>query len=246
MKSQRNEWSFYSLGDHAIVFALTAKMDVAILKKLKQLNAFITAKKISGILDIIPSYHTLTLVYDISTFLSNTENATEQLQLFSDNLLKEFKNTFSEEKELHDNFENHLIKVPVCYENVFALDIENICNLNKLSREEIIQIHTAKIYDVYSIGFLPGFTYMGLVDEKIRIARHDKPRMEVPAGSVGIAGLQTGIYPTNSPGGWQIIGKTPWKIFDSHPNKLAKFKVGDQIQFYPINKIEFDKLNEYN
>lgn len=248
MNMQHNfrNWSIYTLGDHAIVFALDAKMDVAILNKLKHLNAFISVKKINGILDIIPSYHTITLVFDISTFLSHTENATEQLQLFSDKLLEEFENTFSDERELHDDFEKQLIKVPVCYENIFALDIENICKQNKLSREEIIQIHTAKIYDVYSIGFLPGFTYMGMVDEKINIARHPAPRNEVPAGSVGIAGFQTGIYPINCPGGWQIIGKTPWKIFDPHPTKLAKFKVGDRIQFYSISNTEFNKLNEYD
>jgi inhibitor of KinA len=86
---------------------------------------------------------------------------------------------------------------------------------------------------------------MGTVDEKLKISRLDKPRNEVPAGSVGIAGLQTGIYPTNSPGGWQIIGRTPWKIFDPKPDKLAKFKVGDKVKFYSISKMEFDELNEY-
>lgn len=87
---------------------------------------------------------------------------------------------------------------------------------------------------------------MGKVNDKIKIDRHAKPRTEVMAGSIGIAGLQTGIYPTNSPGGWQIIGRTPWKIFDPHPNKLAKFKVGDRVQFYAISKQEFEILNEYN
>lgn len=245
MQHKFQEWSIYNLGDHAIVFALAAKMDVAILNKLKHLHAFITAKKIKGILDIIPSYHTLTIVYDIPTFFSITENVNEQLQLFSDKLLNEFENAFTDEKKLHYNHETHLIKIPVCYENIFALDMENICNQNKLSSEEIIQIHTAKIYDVYSIGFLPGFTYMGMVDEKINIPRHSSPRNEVPAGSVGIAGFQTGIYPLSSPGGWQIIGKTPWKIFDPNPSKLAKFKVGDRVQFFAIGIQEFNKLNEY-
>ena len=86
----------------------------------------------------------------------------------------------------------------------------------------------------------------GIVDEKIQTPRHDKPRMNVIAGSVGIAGLQTGIYPCNSPGGWQIIGRTPWNIFNKMENILAKFKVGDLVQFYAIDKIEFDKMNEHN
>jgi inhibitor of KinA len=242
MKGIKNEWSFYSLGDHAIVFSLNAKMDVLILQKIKHLNEFISAKKITGMLDIIPSYHTLTMVYDMTNFLSATETASAQLLNFCNNIIIEFENYLMERK----NIESTLYKVPVCYEEIFGIDLDNISKKNHISCAEIIQIHTAFEYDVYSIGFLPGFTYMGVVDDKIKINRHDKPRNEVSAGSVGIAGLQTGIYPSNSPGGWQIIGRTPWKIFDPQPNKLAKFKVGDRVQFYAISKQEFDSLNEYN
>ena len=241
MHHKIHNWTIYSLGDHAIVFALAPKMHFSVLQKLKQLHELIVSKKINGILDVIPSYHTLTIIYDITLFLSPTQNVNNQLQLFSSQILSEFEN-----KALEQNINDVTIyKVPVCYENIFALDIENISKANQISCQEIIQLHTSKQYDVYSIGFLPGFTYMGSVDEKIKITRHPKPRNEVAAGSVGIAGLQTGIYPTNSPGGWQIIGKTPWKIFDPHPNKLAKFKVGDRVQFYAIDKEEFDSLNEH-
>ena len=241
MHHKIHNWTIYSLGDHAIVFALAPKMHFSVLQKLKQLHELIVSKKINGILDVIPSYHTLTIIYDITLFLSPTQNVNNQLQLFSSQILSEFEN-----KALEQNINDVTIyKVPVCYENIFALDIENISKVKQISCQEIIQLHTSKQYDVYSIGFLPGFTYMGSVDEKIKITRHPKPRNEVAAGSVGIAGLQTGIYPTNSPGGWQIIGKTPWKIFDPHPNKLAKFKVGDQVQFYAIDKEEIDSLNEH-
>jgi inhibitor of KinA len=216
-------------------------MDLNILQKITQLHQYILAKKINGILDIIPSYHTLALVYDIPLFLSFNEDANNQLVNFSSQLLNEFDTQISNTQQTN----NKLHKIPVCYEKEFALDLENMCKTKQISIEAIIQIHCSKIYDVYSIGFLPGFTYMGVVDESIKIARHDKPRKEVPAGSVGIAGLQTGIYPSNSPGGWQIIGKTPLKIFDPNPNVLAKFNVGDQVQFYPITKNEFETLNEY-
>jgi inhibitor of KinA len=98
---------------------------------------------------------------------------------------------------------------------------------------------------VYCLGFLPGFAYMGKVNAAIQIARHASPRKEVQAGSVGIAGMQTGIYPMNSPGGWQIIGRTPIKIFDKDPAILGKLSAGNRIQFYPIDFAEFEKLNEY-
>jgi len=237
-----NEWTIYSLGDHAIVFSLEAKMDVFILEKIKHLNEFISEKKIIGILDIIPSYHTLTIVYDITLFLSPFENTNTQLSSFSNNIINKFEDNFIASNKINIS----IYHVPVCYENIFGIDLENISKRNQISCEEIIQLHTSHQFDVYSIGFLPGFTYMGMVHDKIKIARHEKPRTEVTAGSVGIAGSQTGIYPTNSPGGWQIIGRTPWKIFDPNPNKLAKFKVGDRVQFYSISKKEFDKLNEYN
>jgi inhibitor of KinA len=240
MKIKIQEWSVFSVGDHALVFALEAKMDVAILQKIKQLNEFILTKKINGILDIIPSYHTLTVVYDMIHFLSDHHEASDPLNIFSTTLINEFdKISLVPKKQIT------LYHVPVCYDLLFALDLEKMSEAKNISIEEIIKIHCSTIYDVYSIGFVPGFTYMGMVNEKIQMARHQKPRNQVNAGSVGIAGLQTGIYPINSPGGWQIIGKTPWKIFDTHPNKLAKFKVGDQVQFFPISKKEFDDLNEY-
>ncbi len=240
MKGEINDWSFYSLGDHAFVFALEAKMDGLILQKIKNLNEFISAKNIIGIFDIIPSYHTLTIVYDITTFLSVTQSASEQLLYFCNNIITDFENTLIAK----NNIKSIIYKVPVCYEKCYGLDLENISLKNKISCAEIIQIHTAFEYVVYSIGFLPGFTYMGTVNDKIKIDRLHKPRTEVMAGSIGIAGLQTGIYPTNSPGGWQIIGRTPWKIFDPHPTKLAKFKVGDRVQFYAISKQAFETLNE--
>jgi inhibitor of KinA len=237
-----NKWSVYSLGDHAIVFALEEKIDPFIVHTITRLSDFIKSKGLPGVKDIIPSYHTLTLVYDIIQFSNTSKNTTDYLVAFSNHILNEFDliptTSLIESKEI--------IAVPVCYEMPFAMDIESLSKAKNISTDVLIQIHTSKIYEVYSIGFLPGFAYMGTVDEKIQMPRHEKPRMQVIAGSVGIAGLQTGIYPSDSPGGWQIIGRTPWKIFDPNPSVLAKFKVGDKIQYYSISKNDFDKMNEHN
>ena len=241
MKIKIQEWDVYSLGDHAIVFSLEAKVDTNIVQCITALATFIKDKNINGIIDIIPSYHTLTVVYNIVQFLNPNTNAREQLTLFSNNLLIDFLN----QHKTKTKHQNSIIKVPVCYDIYFGLDIEKLSVAKNISVEEVIKIHTSTIYEVYSIGFLPGFTYMGIVDEKIQMARHEKPRMNVLAGSVGIAGLQTGIYPTNSPGGWQIIGRTPWNIFNREETILTKFKVGDLVQFYSIDKNEFDKMNEH-
>ena len=105
--------------------------------------------------------------------------------------------------------------------------------------DEIVRLHTERIYKVYMIGFLPGFAYMGEVDERIAMPRKQQPRTNVEAGSVGIAGIQTGIYPLTSPGGWQIIGKTPMKLFDKEKEDAVLLQPGDEINFYSITENEF-------
>jgi KipI family sensor histidine kinase inhibitor len=241
MKIKIQQWDVYSLGDHAIVFSLEAKVDTYNVQSITALATFIKTKNIHGIIDIIPSYHTLTIVYNITQFLKNNTSIIEQLTQFSNEVL----NDFNKQKNANKKQNNQLIKVPVCYDLIFGIDIEHLSVAKNISIADIISIHTSTIYEVYSIGFLPGFTYMGIVDEKIQMPRHEKPRIHVLAGSVGIAGLQTGIYPSNSPGGWQIIGRTPWNIFNRDEKILAKFKVGDWVQFYAIDKNDFDKMNEH-
>ena len=124
-----------------------------------------------------------------------------------------------------------MIQIPVCYDISLGSDLALVAKENNIGIEDIIQKHCQPIYQVYCIGFLPGFAYMGKVDKAIQSPRHATPRPLVMAGSVGIAGAQTGIYPMNSPGGWKIIGRTP--------------KMGDQVQFFPISLKEFTKQNEY-
>jgi inhibitor of KinA len=240
MRCTVNKWSINALGDHAIVFALAPSVDTTTVHSIAALNAFVKSKNFVGVIDLIPSYYTLTLIYDPITFLSPISNFTTQLTAFSCSIINEFDASAIQIM----NKEIDIIKVPVCYEIEFALDIEKLSKEKNISTEEIVNIHCAKLYEVYSIGFLPGFTYMGIVDESIQTPRHEKPRINVNAGSVGIAGVQTGIYPTNSPGGWKIIGRTPCKVFDPNPSILAKFKVGDHIQFYPISKTDFEIMNE--
>ena len=123
--------------------------------------------------------------------------------------------------------------------------MEYVANLHQLTVEAVIKIHTTVTYRVFMTGFLPGFAYMGTVDEKIITPRKEKPRLHVAAGSVGIAGAQTGIYPIDSPGGWQLIGKTPLQIFNKEKINPCLLKAGDKIQFVAIDKNEFEKLDEY-
>jgi inhibitor of KinA len=256
-------WKLQILGDHALVFSLEEKMSEAIIEKIITLKKNIETFHFDFIKELIPSYHTLTLVYDIDLLYQNKIASIHNHSLtdFGNALLTAFNSAavdielvYSTEKIKTNNnlikknsstALKKIIRIPVCYDERLGIDLENIVSKNKISMEKIIQIHTEETYLVYCLGFLPGFAYMGKVNESIQIARHATPRKEVQAGSVGIAGMQTGIYPMNSPGGWQIIGRTPIKIFDKDPAILGKLKAGDRIQFYPISFSEFEKLNEY-
>jgi inhibitor of KinA len=246
-------WRLALLGDHALVFSLEEKMSEEIIEKIMALKKSIETLHFDFIKELIPSYHTLTLVYDIDLFYQNniTVKNNQSIIEFGNSLLNAFKHSTTNIDTENTSKKNtsiqveKIIQIPVCYDERLGIDLENIVSKNKISIEEIIKIHTEETYLVYCLGFLPGFAYMGKVNAAIQIARHTSPRKEVQAGSVGIAGMQTGIYPMNSPGGWQIIGRTPIKIFDKDPAILGKLNAGNRIQFYPIAFSEFEKLNEY-
>ena len=133
-----------------------------------------------------------------------------------------------------------LWRLPVCYDKAFGMDLEEVAEFLEIGTEELIGMHTSHTYVVFGIGFLPGFMYLGGLPEALEIPRKSTPRLEVPKGSVGLAGKQTGIYPQQSPGGWNIIGNCPIPIFNIEKEQPCFVNVGDRIQFYPINKGEFD------
>ncbi|MEX0315810.1 MAG: 5-oxoprolinase subunit PxpB [Allomuricauda sp.] len=134
----------------------------------------------------------------------------------------------------------YLWRIPVCYDSDFGIDIKEVSEELNLSIAELIELHTSNQYVVYGIGFLPGFMYLGGLPEALEIPRRKEPRLSVAKGSVGLAGKQTGIYPQDSPGGWNIIGSCPIPIFDSNLEEPCFVNVGDKIQFYAISKAEFD------
>lgn len=233
--SIKSGYTIYPCGDHAITIAVGNKIDGEINRKVMALFSCLQAQPIVGVKDIIPSYHTVTVVYDLALLkkqmpaTSVYENMCRQLKQAADNCTDVFATS-------------RLVKIPVCYEVSLAPDIESVAALHQLSRQEVIALHTAKTYRVYLVGFLPGFAYMGSVDTKIVTPRKTKPRTTVAAGSVGIAGEQTGIYPFDSPGGWQLIGQTPICMFDKAKPDPCYLQAGDEVQFYSINFSQFQKM----
>lgn len=134
----------------------------------------------------------------------------------------------------------YLWRIPVCYDSDFGIDLEEVSQSLKITTKELIEFHTSNQYTVYGIGFLPGFMYLGGLPSELEIPRRSEPRLSVEKGSVGLAGKQTGIYPQDSPGGWNIIGSCPVPIFNSKQENPCFVNVGDKIQFYQISKAEYD------
>jgi len=190
----------------------------------------------SAWLDIIPAYATVSIVYDVLSIRNDHASALEWMKTEIDRILAQ---PYSSEKLTSRN-----VIIPVCYEDSFALDRKTIASNYKLDWEEVISIHSAKTYQVFMIGFVPGFAYMGMVDKRIAFPRLEKPRALVPAGSIGIAGEQTGIYPLDSPGGWNVIGRTPLRVFDATGDNPVLLQPNDAITFKPISKKEFDSFDQ--
>ncbi|CCN72707.1 5-oxoprolinase subunit PxpB [Vibrio nigripulchritudo] len=182
------------------------------------------------IIDIIPSYTSILVSYDV--------NKTDRFTIIA-----QLKKALRGIKSTHTNTQaSNVIDLPVYYGEEVSLDIEEVCEHNGLGRDQVIQIHSEKLYQVYAIGFSPGFAYLGTTDERIATPRKSTPRLKVPTGSVGIADNQTAIYPSPTPGGWQIIGRTPTKMIDWESDGLAKVAVGDYVRFRSVSKPEFLEL----
>ena len=196
------------------------------------LHQKLNTKPFPGFIESVPAYASLAVFYDI--VLIRQSNKTTAFDFVKDFIISILKENIS----TPGTTEKNIITIPVYYNGE---DLEYVASIHQLTIEEVINLHTGTTYHVYMTGFLPGFAYMGTVNEKIVTPRKDKPRLNVSAGSVGIAGEQTGIYPFDSPGGWQIIGTTPLKIFDIAKDNPCLLKAGDKIQFTTIDKNDFEK-----
>lgn len=196
----------------------------------------LTSMEMEGVKDIIPAYTTLMVVYDIQKIKQRTNlSAYEYMYKKLQAVLK---------VSCINPVTNPCMEIPVCYDTFFGIDLNAIAEQKKISIEEIIQIHSSTQYHVYMLGFLPGFAYMGNVADRIVTPRLSTPRIQVAAGSVGIAGNQTGIYPLDSPGGWNIIGRTPIILFDTTKEQPCLLQPGNKIKFVSITKDEFESIKK--
>lgn len=216
-------------GDTGISVEFGDIIDPEVNRRVRLLFTMLQGAHFSGIIDLNPTYRSLFIQYDpwVCSF---------------ERLLQYVKHCLEYGGE-QDQTAAAVKDVPVCYGAAYGPDLEEVAVLHGLGVEEVIRRHCTPLYHVYMIGFTPGFAYLGGLDERLHSPRKKDPRKKVPAGSVGIADQQTGIYPIDSPGGWQLIGRTPLKLFDPARDDPFLIHAGDAIQFRPISEEEFEKYS---
>ncbi len=212
-------------GDCSLVINFSENIEIETNRILyKILDSFESDLKSSEFIeDIYPTFNSIIIDYN------NLLIDFEKLKVFVEKTLLESMYNF----QLNSDSEE-VIEIPVNYGGVYGPDLSMMSDKLKISEKQIVKIHTSRTYRIYMIGFMPGFPYLGGLDEKISFPRLSTPRISVPAGSVGIAGIQTGVYPFESPGGWNIIGKTETKLFDTEANPPALLKGGVNLRFLEI------------
>lgn len=219
-----NKPTYKSFGDKAILIEWDAKIAEDVLKDILLFKEKIAQEQLN-LSDMVVGYHSLTLIFKHTVL-----DFQYQKDLLKDIYQKEIS---------HKKVDQYLWEIPVCYDSTFGWDLEELSSQKKMSITEIVRLHTAPSYTVFFIGFLPGFPYLSGLNKNLFMGRKPNPRLQVPKGAVGIGGEQTGIYPQDTPGGWNIIGKTPIPLFDISKETPCFFKSGDQIKFNSIS------MNQY-
>jgi inhibitor of KinA len=223
-----SEPRFLLAGDKGLNMEFGNEINEEINQKIRATSAAISQREIPGIKELIPTYRSLLIIYEpLEISLKDLITELKQIQEGLDSL------------KLPDPI---VSVIPVLYGGDMGPDLGFVAEHNNISPDEVIKIHTSTDYLIYMLGFTPGFTYLGGMSDKIATPRLKTPRTKIPAGSVGIAGSQTGIYPIESPGGWQLIGRTPLKLYDPLRETPVLFQAGNYIRFKSIKEEEYRRI----
>lgn len=226
------EAKFLHAGEQGLVVEFGADISNETNAKVQWLGKALAQRSDLAIQEIIPTYRSLLVYFDA------IEISREQLCHVIKQIMAEERGALGGQAQQSAQ----VIHIPVCYGGEFGPDLAFVAEHNDISPEEVIRIHTSTPYLVFMLGFTPGFPYLGGMSDKIATPRLDKPRIRIPAGSVGIAGSQTGFYPIESPGGWQLIGRTPIKAFHAESTHPFIFAAGDYLQFKSVSMEEFQEI----
>ncbi|RFU71396.1 5-oxoprolinase subunit PxpB [Peribacillus saganii] len=233
------EYSLHPLGDNAVIIQLGKEINIQTQQRVQVIASYFDENHLEWMVEYIPAFTTITIIYDpVSPSLLGEKFALpyEKVCYHLDTLLP----TISEGQSV----ESRVVEVPVCYGGEFGPDLDYVAKINNLTKDEVIHIHSTGDYIVYMIGFAPGFPYIGGMSEMIAAPRRETPRLKISARTVGIAGMQTGVYPIETPGGWQLIGRTPIELFRPDENPPSLLRAGDKIRFKPISEKEYREWEE--
>jgi len=222
----------FLMGDRGLLLEFGDEISREINEKVRRmaLALAIQAEAIEGIIETVPTYRSLLIIYNPTAF--PIKDLKKRLELIEEGLQQ---TPLPEPKLIH---------IPVVYGGIYGPDLEGVAKYLQISPEEVIRLHCSQPYLIYMIGFMPGYPYMGELPQALVIPRLKTPRLIVPKGSVAIAQRQTGIYSMESPGGWQILGRTPVELFDPEKDPPALLQMGDVVQFYPMTEKEFENWSE--
>ena len=220
-------YTIRSCGGSAVTVEFEEKISPEVNSQVMSLNRAIKEKRPRGIVETIPSFRALTILFDPCAI--------------SEKSVRKIVSSLSG-KNASSKMKSRIFKIPVCYGGEYGCDLEDVAKYHGITEEEVIRRHSGRDYLIYMLGFLPGFAYLGGLDEGLVTPRLENPRTEVPAGAVGIGGEQTGIYPLTSPGGWRLIGRTPLRPFNPESDPPILYRAGDYIRFTPIDASEYGKI----
>jgi inhibitor of KinA len=231
------------LGDSALLLRVVENFGEdpeGALNRVLAIKRQLEAAEIPGRIELAPAYTSIALFYDPIRAIDAGAPANNLLAWFEQRIHDALRSESGDAPLAAPKITN-VVEIPVCYEKEFALDLDEVAQRAGISAREVVDLHSGAEYRVHCVGFTPGFPYLGGLPAKLATPRREVPRREIPAGSVAIGGTQTGIYPTKSPGGWHVIGRTPLRLFDPANNPPARLAVGERVRFRPIAREQFER-----
>ncbi|MGV4968529.1 5-oxoprolinase subunit PxpB [Priestia aryabhattai] len=230
------------LGDSALVITFGDSIQYDIHKQIKTCKDSIELNPFPGFIECVPAFTNLTIFYNPLEVVAAVKKQQKKEFVSPFEVVSSIVQSKLENEQTEKELDHRTVSIPVCYGGEYGPDLEYVARHHNLTTEEVISIHSEGEYLAYMIGFAPGFPFLGGLSERIATPRRPSPRTSIPAGSVGIAGMQTGVYPISTPGGWQLIGQTPIKLFLPEQNPPSLLQAGDIIKFEPISKEEYQEI----
>lgn len=229
VETARGDLRFQPASDQSLLIYFGEKITIKANEQVRKLLHLLEAEPIAGVRNLHPAYCSLLVKFDALKW--QHEKLEKELRKY---LGRSEKVKLSERRE---------VEIPVCYGGEYGPDLDEVAALHKITLEDVIRLHSSETYLVYFLGFVPGFAYLGELSKELVTPRLPSPRKRVPAGSVGIAGNQTGVYPFETPGGWRLLGRTPLSMFRTDRDGLSLLSIGDRVRFVPISQERFAELS---